>query len=90
MNEEIEMLRRENERLLSYIRACRARFGDAAVNSAIMEMCPPEPVRRPMTEEKARQLFEDVRRLHSPESALANVTSEPRPYMARAVRKHRP
>lgn len=66
------MLRRENERLLAYIGACRVRFGDAAVNAAIMDMCPPEPVRNPMTEENARQLFEAVRRLHSPDSALAN------------------
>jgi hypothetical protein len=78
MNDELQMLRRENERLLSYIGACRYRFGDAAVNAAIMEMCPPEPVRRPMTEEKARQLFEAVRALHTPDSVLANARDDQR------------
>jgi len=32
----------------------------------------------PMTEEKARKLFETVRALHSPDSALANKPDEPR------------
>lgn len=57
----IERLRAENARLLSYIRACRYRFGDAAVNAAIMEMCPPEqpPLNKSAS---AREMFEAVRR----------------------------
>ena len=38
----------------------------------------PECKKQPMTEEKAHQLFETVRALHSPDSALANPHSEPR------------
>lgn len=39
-------LREENARLLRYIGAMRCRFGDCAVNAAIMELCPPPRERR--------------------------------------------
>lgn len=39
MSQEIELRRAENARLLSYLAACRARFGDAEVNMAINECC---------------------------------------------------
>lgn len=71
MNDELQILRRENERLLSYIRACRVRFGDAAVNSAIMEMCAP-------MEANPRQPKTDMRAAWARVSALANTADEQR------------
>lgn len=73
MNDEIQTLRRENERLLKYIQACRARFGDAAVNAAIMELCPPTSV-----ESRPRNPNTDIRDDWARVRALQNTQDDTR------------